>query len=108
LLGSDTLGGLDARRRMSGVEPAGRLVGIPADTPGRVSEIDAAAKQDLGLRDPSEWPSLQRRHHLIACGRGTPRAVSLTGGNRNGITQLVPLVDAATTSTKPSSRSAAA
>jgi transposase len=34
------------------------------------------------------------KHHLIACGRGTPLAVSLTGGNRNDITQLVPLVDA--------------
>jgi transposase len=34
------------------------------------------------------------KHHLIACGRGTPLAVSLTGGNRNDITQLVPLLDA--------------
>src|SRR5205814_1157455 len=34
------------------------------------------------------------KHHLIACGRGTPLAVSLTGGNRNDITQLIPLVDA--------------
>jgi Transposase DDE domain len=31
---------------------------------------------------------------VIACGRGTPLAVSLTGGNRNDITQLVPLLDA--------------
>ena len=34
------------------------------------------------------------KHHLIACGRGTPLAVSLTGGNRNDITQMLPLVDA--------------
>src|SRR5262245_16272568 len=34
------------------------------------------------------------KHHLIACGRGTPLACSLTGGNRNDITQLVPLIDA--------------
>ncbi|HET7857066.1 MAG TPA: IS5 family transposase [Gaiellaceae bacterium] len=33
-------------------------------------------------------------NHLIACGRGTPLAVSLTGGNRNDITQLIPRVDA--------------
>jgi transposase len=33
-------------------------------------------------------------NHLIACGRGTPLAVSLTDGNRNDITQMVPLVDA--------------
>jgi len=34
------------------------------------------------------------KHHLITCGRGTPLAASLSGGNRNDITQLVPLVDA--------------
>jgi transposase len=34
------------------------------------------------------------KHHLIACGRGTPLAASVTGGNRNDITQLIPLVDA--------------
>ena len=34
------------------------------------------------------------KHHLIACGRGTPLAVGLTGGNRNDITQMIPLVDA--------------
>ena len=31
---------------------------------------------------------------MIACGRGSPLAASLTGGNRNDITQLIPLVDA--------------
>src|SRR5262249_39489625 len=34
------------------------------------------------------------KHHLIACGRGTPLACSLTGGNRSDITQMLPLVDA--------------
>ena len=34
------------------------------------------------------------KHHLIACGRGTPLAVSLTGGNRNDITEMIPLLDA--------------
>ena len=34
------------------------------------------------------------KHHLIACGRGTPLTVGLTGGNRNDITQMIPLVDA--------------
>ena len=34
------------------------------------------------------------KHHLIACGRGTPLAFTLTGGNRNDITQLLPLVEA--------------
>src|SRR5439155_13435611 len=34
------------------------------------------------------------KHHLIACGRGTPLAVSLTSGNRNDISEMIPLVDA--------------
>ncbi|MFJ3309716.1 IS5 family transposase [Streptomyces sp. NPDC086549] len=34
------------------------------------------------------------KHHLITEGHGIPLAVSLTGGNRNDVTQLVPLVQA--------------
>ncbi|WP_435797646.1 IS5 family transposase [Streptomyces klenkii] len=34
------------------------------------------------------------KHHLITDGHGTPLALILTGGNRNGITQLLPLLDA--------------
>lgn len=34
------------------------------------------------------------KHHLITCGRGTPLAVVLTGGNRNDIMQMITLVDA--------------
>ncbi|MFM9672477.1 IS5 family transposase [Streptomyces galilaeus] len=34
------------------------------------------------------------KHHLITDGRGTPLAVILTGGNRNDVTQLLPLLDA--------------
>ena len=33
------------------------------------------------------------KHHLI-CDGGIPLAVSLTGGNRNDVTQLIPLIDA--------------
>jgi len=50
-----------------------------------------------GFQDRTEpcRPGAQRfKHHLIDCGRGSPLAVSPTGGNRNGITQLIPLVDA--------------
>ncbi|MCC2280909.1 IS5 family transposase, partial [Streptomyces sp. ET3-23] len=32
--------------------------------------------------------------HLITDGHGTPLAVILTGGNRNDVTQLLPLLDA--------------
>ncbi|MFG3426551.1 IS5 family transposase [Streptomyces californicus] len=34
------------------------------------------------------------KHHLITDGHGTPLAVILTGGNRNDVTQLMPLIDA--------------
>ena len=34
------------------------------------------------------------KHHLICDAGGLPLAVTLTGGNRNDITQLIPLVDA--------------
>src|ERR1039457_2767297 len=33
------------------------------------------------------------KHHLITDANGIPLAVSLTGGNRNDVTQLLPLVD---------------
>jgi transposase len=33
------------------------------------------------------------RHHIITDGQGVPLAVSLTGGNRNDVTQLLPLLD---------------
>ncbi|MGV9884078.1 IS5 family transposase [Streptomyces sp. NPDC003006] len=33
------------------------------------------------------------KHHVITDGRGIPLAVSLTGGNHHGVTQLLPLVD---------------
>ncbi|MFE3516729.1 IS5 family transposase [Streptomyces sp. NPDC059166] len=34
------------------------------------------------------------KHHLIVDRRGTPLAVSVTGGNRHDVTQLIPLLDA--------------
>ncbi|WP_405785725.1 IS5 family transposase [Streptomyces sp. NBC_01367] len=33
------------------------------------------------------------KHHLIVDGQGIPLAVSLTGGNRNDVTQLMPLLN---------------
>ncbi|MFJ3043463.1 IS5 family transposase [Streptomyces tendae] len=33
------------------------------------------------------------KHHLVLDGQGIPLAVSLTGGNRNDVTQLLPLLD---------------
>ncbi|MEV5934581.1 IS5 family transposase [Streptomyces sp. NPDC093250] len=34
------------------------------------------------------------KHHVITDGNGTPLAVTLTGGNRHDVTQLLPLLDA--------------
>ncbi len=34
------------------------------------------------------------KHHLICDAGGIPLAVTLTGGNRNNIAQLIPLIDA--------------
>lgn len=34
------------------------------------------------------------KHHVIAEGHGIPLALSLTGGNRNDVTQLMPLITA--------------
>jgi len=33
------------------------------------------------------------KHHLLCDATGAPLAVSLTGGNRNDVTQLLPLID---------------
>ncbi|WP_168221452.1 IS5 family transposase [Actinomadura sp. WMMA1423] len=33
------------------------------------------------------------KHHVLTDGHGTPLALSLTGGNRNDVTQLMPLLD---------------
>ncbi len=34
------------------------------------------------------------KHHVLTDARGLPLAVSVTGGHRNDVTQLIPLVDA--------------
>jgi transposase len=34
------------------------------------------------------------KHHLLVDASGLPLAFSLTGGNRNDVTQLIPLIDA--------------
>ncbi|CAM5316966.1 transposase [Streptomyces canus] len=68
---------------------------------------DAAPPPGTGLRsppsgiegdDPSGPSPVDRarpgsKHHLIVDGQGVPLAVSLTGGNRNDVTQLLPLLD---------------
>ncbi|MEU3862964.1 IS5 family transposase, partial [Streptomyces sp. NPDC028722] len=43
---------------------------------------------------PVDRGRLGSKHHLITDRHGTPLAVSLTGGNRHDVTQLIPLPDA--------------
>jgi transposase len=60
--------------------------------------IDSSHVRALGRRkdrpEPGRPLTTRLKHHLIACGRGTPLAYSLTGGNRNDITQMISLLDA--------------
>lgn len=42
---------------------------------------------------PVDRRKLGTKHHVITDAKGTPLAVTLTGANRNDVTQLLPLVD---------------
>lgn len=53
------------------------LKGTPRPGPGPVDRARAGSK-----------------HHVVIDGRGIPLTVTLTGGNRNDITQLIPLLEA--------------
>src|SRR4051812_39524141 len=48
-----------------------------------------------GLTGPSPVDRARNgsKHHLLTDAAGVPLAVSLTGGNRNDVTELLPLVD---------------
>ncbi|MFC8567331.1 IS5 family transposase [Streptomyces sp. NPDC057245] len=76
-----------------------------------LAELNAAARLDWsrcvadsarqgakrGLRtgpSPVDRGRAGSKHHVITDGHGTPLAVLLTGGNRNDVTQLLPLLDA--------------
>ncbi|MGW1917632.1 IS5 family transposase [Streptomyces sp. NPDC002076] len=45
-------------------------------------------------RSPVDRGKTGSKHHVIVEAHGIPLAVSLTGGNRNDVTQLIPLVQA--------------
>ena len=42
---------------------------------------------------PVDRARIGSKHHLLTDSHGIPLAISLTGGNRNDVTQLLPLVD---------------
>ncbi len=45
-------------------------------------------------RSPVDRGKTGSKHHVIAGARGIPLAATLTGGNRNDVTQLLPLIQA--------------
>ncbi len=57
------------------------------------SHVRAARRGPKSGPSPVDRARSGGKHHLIVDGQGIPRAVSLTGGNRNDVTQLLPLLD---------------
>ncbi|WUJ83250.1 IS5 family transposase [Streptomyces sp. NBC_00377] len=57
------------------------------------SHVRAARKGPKSGPSPVDRARPGSKHHLIVDGQGIPLAVSLTGGNRNDVTQLEPLLD---------------
>ncbi|MDX2691976.1 IS5 family transposase [Streptomyces ipomoeae] len=57
------------------------------------SRVRAARRGPKSGPSPVDRARPGSKHHVLTDGQGIPLAVSLTGGNRNDVTQLVPLLD---------------
>jgi hypothetical protein len=57
------------------------------------SHVGATRRAPIGGPGPVDRARPGSRRHLIGDGQGIPLAVSLTGGNRNDVTQLLPLFE---------------
>ncbi|WP_240653723.1 IS5 family transposase [Streptomyces sp. AcE210] len=57
------------------------------------SHVRAARRGPKSGPSPVDRARPGSKHHVITDGQGIPLAVSLTGGNRNDVTQLLPLLD---------------
>jgi transposase len=57
------------------------------------SHIRALRGGPLTGRSPVDRARTGSKHHLIVDRHGVPLAATLTGGHRNDVTQLLPLVD---------------
>ncbi|WP_405965672.1 IS5 family transposase [Streptomyces sp. NBC_00723] len=57
------------------------------------SHVRAARRGPKGGPSPVDRARSGSKHHVLTDAQGIPLAVSLTGGNRNDVTQLLPLVD---------------
>lgn len=102
-LGHDVLAphtGLEPGRRLAAPArgPAGRTeCGLAAGLVplrGRLLARQGAKRGSQTGPSPVDRGRAGSKHHLITDGHGTPLAVLLTGGNRNDVTQLLPLLDA--------------
>ncbi|MEU5977836.1 IS5 family transposase [Streptomyces sp. NPDC047315] len=92
-------GGLERGRRLGAT-----ALGVAEEAAGR-EEVGLVAGGDRflprsgGSARPKSGPSPVDRarpgskHHVLTDGQGIPLAMSLTGGNRNDVTQLLPLLD---------------
>src|SRR3954451_25109431 len=70
--------------------PAGRSTGRPGLS---MAAISALFKGALTGPSPVDRARTGSKHHLLTDSHGIPLAISLTGGNRNDVTQLLPLID---------------
>lgn len=52
-----------------------------------------AARRPKSRPSPVDRARPGSKHHVLTDAQGIPLAVSLTGGNRNDVTQLLPLLD---------------
>ncbi|WP_408057287.1 IS5 family transposase [Streptomyces bobili] len=57
------------------------------------SHVRAARRGPKGGPSPVDRARPGSKHHVLVDGQGIPLAVSLTGGNRHDVTQLIPLLD---------------
>ncbi len=92
--------GLDRGRRLAtpALRPADRTAPHGLAGPGRLRRRRLAGpgsqRGDHVGPSPVDRARPGSKHHLIVDRRGTPLAVTLTGGNRHDVTQLLPLLDA--------------
>ncbi|WUJ41427.1 IS5 family transposase [Streptomyces sp. NBC_00386] len=57
------------------------------------SHVRAARRGPKAETSPVDRARPGSKHHVVTDAQGIPLAVSLTGGNRNDVTQLLPLLD---------------
>ncbi|MDH6455480.1 transposase [Streptomyces sp. SAI-119] len=92
-------GGLERGRRVGPATSAAAEQAAVEEPAGLVPGGDRFLPCPGRTQGPKSGPSPVDRarpgskHHVLTDGQGIPLAVSLTGGNRNDVTQLLPLLD---------------